>query len=472
MNDLIQLIQFLSDDEVGGFLAFAKARTKRTDTKNIDLFHLLKAGVRTGLDEKIYGKTNKNALYALKNRLKQSLVDFIAIHAFENGHKVQMTTLRLLLASRVLLENGSYKLGFATLSKTEQLCGEADLFTVRHEVYLTWLEYSHHSKKLDIEAISERFLYNKKLMAQSDQISLLFAKHKNLPATAYDLSKYRESTKVIKIDASLGFKSLLELLELYTDAASQAGSYQLIINEINAIETVFNQKSRPKYDSTHYRDVKILIAFSRYRLLEFKQAKSYLHELLNEVDERSTSYLRLIIIDALCECFTGHLDEALDLLSKIKNPQMDAQCVRAMCYLLKNEPQQSLRHLNKLRHTDAYYSKSYTQSIIIKKNLLLLLIYIDLGNVNLIESQHRRLQKDFKSIKKHEEQRIVQFIKLALSIYNNPDSGMNESIKEQVDQLVLSNNPEDVFAITFYAWLRARASQSDFYGILLGLVRS
>ena len=101
MDELIDIIAFLSERERQRFIQFQQTRNQRGDTKNTELFRLLCKKSYANLDTIIYGKPAKNSLYALTKRLKDSLIEFVAIRNFEEESSEEMYILRGLLAARV-----------------------------------------------------------------------------------------------------------------------------------------------------------------------------------------------------------------------------------------------------------------------------------------------------------------------------------------------------------------------------------
>ena len=471
MNDLIDLINSLDKATVREFLAFAKTKNKRHDVLNIKLFHLIKTGEYQNLDLKLYGKPNKNALYALKKRLQSSIIEFLAFTGFENDQKSEMTCLRMLLSARLLLERGFYTLGYKTLQKAERLAHETDLFSVLHEVYLTFLQYAHRFPKVSIDRIQNSFKFNKAQLDHADQIALLFSTHKTSLAI-YDIHYYRKqlARNEIRISSALSFKNLYELLEIFTDLASLDGNYNSIRDEVFAIENAFSDKKVPISYSGYFFDLRFLLALSYFRISNFNKARGFLSKVDHHIRGSKERYQNIKILQSLCLNYTGHPEKAIGNISDITNPTLYAQCVLAMFYLQQEQPQDALRQLNKLNHRDSYYEKLYSKTLVLQKNVLLLLIYVDLDNINLIESQITSLRKKSNQVKELKEQRISTFLKLVTDYHNNRKVINSTLFKKRIEQISDNEFPEDVFAISFYAWLKSKVLKKPLYEITLELV--
>ena len=102
-------------------MRYQEKKNRRSDVKNNELFRLLRKGITTDLDLHLYGKASKNNLYALKKRLYDSLIDYIASKSFEGETNEELSILKYLLASRIFFENKHYKIAFKTLAKAENM---------------------------------------------------------------------------------------------------------------------------------------------------------------------------------------------------------------------------------------------------------------------------------------------------------------------------------------------------------------
>jgi hypothetical protein len=80
MTDLNEIVSTLSYEDQQHFIAYLERKNKRADTKNIQLFKLLVANELSSKDIclKLYRSPNKVAYHALRKRLNQSIIDFIA----------------------------------------------------------------------------------------------------------------------------------------------------------------------------------------------------------------------------------------------------------------------------------------------------------------------------------------------------------------------------------------------------------
>ncbi len=469
-DDLIRLIQDLNEAEVVGYLAFAKARTKRTDAQQIKLFNYFRKSSQNDLSTRLYGKKGDNAYYALKSRLQQSLVEYLAIQGFETDQRAEMETLRLLLAGRKLLQRECYSLARKTLKKAEKLAKDSEEFNLLHEVYLTMISAAHFMK-INAGELKSAWEANRVLIAKNDRLALLFMDFKTNP-DAQRLKTLRKlfSELEIEISSDLSVESLYEILDLYTDAASREGNYHFITAELEIVEKALISKHPSLLNTHYYYDSLFLLALSFSRITQFDRALHYL-SLLQKSDKQFKSRVdEVIMLQALCNNYLGKAMEAIKNLEQAALDRLDAKCLLASFYLQQGQPEKALRQLNKLKHQDLYYERHYTVQLVVKKNLLLLLIYVDLKMENLVDSQLRKIQRKRTTLEKIGEKRILDFLKLILMF--NYNRNISKTFMYKLDELTTSNFAEDVFAMSFYAWLKSKSENRPLYELTLELVQN
>ncbi len=480
MNDIKLVIDSLSEEDVSGFLAFAKARNKRSQTHNLTLFKLLRSGKTRDLDLAIYGRSNPNALYALKNRLQNSLIEFIAIQGFKHGQKEEMSILKWLLAARILLEKGHYKMGRRLLEKCESHAAQNELYPLLNEILLTLLEFAHHDKDIHFNDLQNRFQDNLSALKTSNTIAQLFAIYKNvpegLPSNKVDYINLYLSENQVSINKKLSFKNLFQLLEIATDAATSAGNYYGITAFVNTIYQVTRDKKEliPK-NLWHYLECLFLIALTHFRTRDFNRSQQILDELAVHLKTQNNSYQnhfqeRVQLLNSLCLHFSGNRIVALEVLSTFRKPSFETTLIKTLCIFQNGDPAAALKVLNKLNRTDAYYEKSHAPALLLKKNLLEVLLFIDLNKWDLADSRLASLRKKQKSIPAVTDPRTLAFIKILVDYCADPQLVNRMRFEKSLDQLSINDYEEDVFAISLYAWIKAKFKREHWYDTTLELV--
>ena len=100
---------------------------------------------------------------------------------------------------------------------------------------------------------------------------------------------------------------------------------------------------------------------------------------------------------------------------------------------------------------------------LIKKNLIHLIVLIELEKVDLVYQHFQSFYKRFGTrLKNAGEERILQFTKLVKAYYDHPEESNSEKLKHQLETSFLSDpeKPADILMLGFYAWIKSKVYQS------------
>ena len=145
MNNISAIVLELTTEEQQRFVTYLEKNNKRADTKNIRLFKLLTTNEFSSQEicDKLYKGNNRNAYHALRKRLYQSLIDFVANVSLEEENSIDMQIIKYILASRAFLHQGQFRVAYNILNKAETLANEHYLFALLSEIYHTQIQYSY-----------------------------------------------------------------------------------------------------------------------------------------------------------------------------------------------------------------------------------------------------------------------------------------------------------------------------------------
>lgn len=483
MNDLIMLIYSLNDDDVAAFLAFAKARNQRTDVKNIKLFQLLQKGARRDLDIKIYGKPNKNALHALSNRLKESLIEFTAIQGFSTESQEEMQLFKLVLAARIFLEQGQFSLGFKTLHKARLKAQLLDLYAVLQEVYQTHIQYVHLDTKNDLEDIVIAYQNNEQLYLKESRMVMAYATVQKAlkahPPNIFEEIKKQMDRFDISIDQSLSFKSLYQLMNVATEAATLKSDYAGVTIFMNHVyDIVENKKHLADKHLYYHLEIIYLMAGTCFRNRDFTRSQELLDQFDVEMQKQNGKFKRQFheryqLLKALNLNYTGEAHKVLKELNEIKKPSLSTRLAHVMVLFQQEKLNLARKTMKELYHSDVFYEKKEGFLWVIQKNILEILIYIELQQPDLVESRMKSFMKRFKKrLEQINEHRVISFMKLLQFYFDKPYEITNDEFLTKVEQSFewKTANQEDIFVMSFYAYLKAKMENKTMYQTTLELV--
>ena len=127
--------------------------------------------------------------------------------------------------------------------------------------------------------------------------------------------------------------------------------------------------------------------------------------------------------------------------------------------------------LNRFKHTDSWYEERLGIDWMIKRDLLSLINYYELEYIDLVHSQLRSFKRKYKKIILSEV-RLERFIKVFSQIFNDPTIVKKANFRESVMSqfTVDSLKDEDIFMVSFFAWIKATLDGSKLYETTLALL--
>ncbi|WP_299443432.1 hypothetical protein [uncultured Aquimarina sp.] len=492
MNTISSIIATLSSEEKRNFINNLKQKNKRNDTKNIQLFKLLDTSSDTkNLDIQLYGKSAKGAFHALCKRLHDSLIDFIATKSFESETSEEMEILKLLLSSRIFFEQKQYKIALKTIKKATLKAKTYDLFSILHEIYYTKIQYAHVDPDTSLESLIHDFRHNQKLLQQEENLNLFYASIQNkLTQNRDDITKtIRDSLEKfdISITNDMTFRSLFKLLEIINQAANVTRNFHSILS---FVEKTYQQiESKEQLTDKHlFYHIQILyyVANSYFRNKNFSTSQEYLKSMeLQMIKQREKYYKRFFpqfkLLKALNQHYSGETEKASLALEnfnyyKFKDQTtyiLDLKLTLIVFYFQQSRFKEALRLFNELHHSDTWYTEKAGIIWVIKKNLTEILLHIELDHLDVVESRIKSFRKKHRTyLKNNNENRVLEFLSLAMAYYLNSDTIETDSFLSKIQKSLIQNSPdqEDIFAMSFYAWLKARVLKSDVYQTTLEVV--
>ena len=497
MIDLNLIIGTFTKEDQQKFIAYLQLKNKRKDTKNIELFKLL---TKSDLDSKsiykqLYHTDNSNAYHALRKRLFQSLIDFTANKNLEDENSIDMQIIKYILASRTFLLQKNFDMAYKILDKAERIADEHLLYPILNEIYHTKIQYAPNYPKIDLEKLIIKQKENQEKHQLEDQLNIVYAKLKHtLNAISRqgkvidleaELQDILHSTN-IELTASLSFKSLYQILAVVNISAFVTNSYFKI--EEFVLKSYKILKSKKDTDKQLYYQIHIvyIIANTLFRNKKFEASLEYLNEMKELMHLKKEIYhkdfiLKWTLVRALNLNYSNHQNAAIELVKSIISKKyndieslLDLHLSLLMFYFQKEDFSAAKSILAKFYHTDKWYIEKAGIDWVIKKNIAEILLYIELGEDDLIYSRIKSFRRQYtKYLNDIDQNRILVFLIFAEDYYNNPRKATSLSFKEKIKKAFTWNtvNQEDIFVISTYAWLKSKIENTKLFDTTLQLIK-
>ncbi|WP_103864443.1 hypothetical protein [Aquimarina sp. I32.4] len=492
MHTISSIIRTLSDEEKRSFVSLLRQKNKRNDTKNIQLFKLLDTTTaHKDPDIIIYGKRSKGAYHALCKRLHDTLIDFIASKSFEGETSEEIEIIKLLLVSRLFFEQKQYKIGFKTIAKAEQKATTYALFSILNEIYYTQIQYAHLNPLSSLDKLLISFNYNKAALQQEENLNLFYATIQHeLLLQKQDIVLVIKNTLArfgISITRDLTFRSLFKILEITNKTANITREYYSILPFVEDIYRQIDAKEMLR-DKHMFYHIQILyyVANSYFRNRNFTVSQQYLLIMRNHLGNHTHKYHKRFLpqytlLQSLNLNYTGQAKEAIAMLENFEYDKykdqiaylLDLKLSLIVYYLQQTQFKEALGTLNDFYHSDQWYTDKADITWVIKKNLIEIILYIELDHIDLVESRVNSFRKKHGVyLKKNNETRVLEFLKLAMSHYRKPEAVITAEFKNKIQNSLTPSNrgQEDLFDMSFYAWLKSRIEGTNLYETTLFLI--
>ncbi|APG64541.1 hypothetical protein LPB136_03805 [Tenacibaculum todarodis] len=498
MINLKEVLSTFTEDKQQELLSYLDKKNKRKDAKNIQLVKLLLSDrlSSTEISDKLYGKQNKAALHALRKRLFQSLIDFTANLSIKEENSIDMKLIKYILSARNFLLKGQIKVGYQILDKAIIIANEYQLFTILNEVYHTKIQFAHLNKDLNLEEIISLFKQNQQQLLLEENLNIAYAQiRKNLVEyqqnkSKLDIKQLIEKVLVnhnIIISDSLSFKSLYQIIQITSISSAQKFDYHNIESFIiETYQIIKNHVSKDKQINYHL-EVLYLISNVFFRNKKFNESQKYLKLMLFYMNEDNKKYFKdykpkYDLLLALNLNYTKNQGKAIALLESYvdkKNidlvAQLDFYLSLIVFYYQHKSLDKARKLLSKFYHTDKWYIEKAGIVWTIKKNLIEILLQIDLGNIDLVDSRLKSFKRNyFSNLTEINQERVITYLKLVEIYYKNPDIATSKDFHAKVETSFnwIDTNKEDIFMMSFFAWLKAKMTKQDVYLVTLNLINN
>ncbi len=489
MTNLNAIIKALSSDEHKQFVVFLEKKNKRNDTKNIQLFKLLAHDELSTeqICQKLYSSNQKDAFYALRKRLHQSIIDFIANNSLEDENSIDMQIIKYILAARSFLIRSHYKMGYKILDKAENLAEEYQLFTLLNEIYHTKIQYAHANHSVSIDDLIEKFNENQQKYNLDEQLNIAYAKIRQaINTVTYEgvvldfqtLTAQIFEEHNISINDSMSFKSLYQLITIVSISAFATKEYLKIEPFlINTYQIIKEHKAKEKQLYYHIH-VLYMIANALFRNKKFEESLNYL-ELMHDsmLDQRKKYYsfflLKYNLLLALNHNYNYQQEKAIEILEPFitkKHPDLDSLLDIYLSlitfYFQKGEFKKAWSLFTKFYHTDKWYIEKAGKEWTIKKNLIEVLLHLELNHIDILESRLLSFKRNYYPyLKEIKQERVISYLSLVENYYKNPEKVTSEVFKNRVKDSFkwIDTEKEDIFVMSFYAWLKSKMIKKPLY---------
>lgn len=496
MTDLNQIITTFTQENKKKFINYLHKKNKRTDTKNIALFQYLNNSTLNSkaICIKLYGTEKQNAYHALRKRLYQSIIDFTANTSLHDESSINMQIIKYILAAKSFIQQKQFKVAYKILDKAEKVANEHTLFSLLNDIYQIQIQYAYSLPNLALKPLILQFKNNQEKLQKEAALNIVYAKVREALNRATYHGKIIDFKAIIDKNLkeqfssttnTLSFKSLYQLVSLASFSVFITKDYIKIEPYlISTYKSIINHKNKDKQLFYH---IQILhtIANTLFRNKKFKESLQYLKSMhhymhLKQGKHYNTFSLKYHLLLALNLNYNNKPQIAIKTLQPLiikKHPDLeswlDIQLALLVFYFQQSKFKKARHILISFFHTDNWYTEKAGKEWVIKKNLIEILLYIELKNTDLVDSKLLSFKRIYYPyLKSINQTRVTTYLDFVNTYYKTPENITSLHFKNKVEKnfIWLETYKEDIFVISFYSWLKGKMTKTDTFAVTLQLI--
>jgi hypothetical protein len=490
MDSLQEVIHSLDSEQQKEFVSFIHRNKYRKGRKDLQLFNLLKQEKEWSAQEIVQQlkTTNTNAYHTIRKRLFSHLADFVVLQSTSSDASTTSHTNAIIGVVNYLFDKSLVKQAWKYLLLAENIAHENELRDLLNTIYLLQISKCHLQSKIDIGSLVQKYeanqielhlnerlqiasslIRNRLLQDKQDGINANFDKLVQLALKELAIDKKVLKTPKINLE-------FVKIIRSGIIAQKDFSQFEPFI-----LSTYNDLYSNPNKESNAVVKAEFLyiIAHTLYRNKKFKLSLSYLNELSSTLTRCSASnakqyHAKMELLKAGNLMFSKQLHEALKCLfslEKSKNLSAEEKAITTMnigiYHYLENDMKKAQQKLRDFTHSDAWYKKTMGTEWLFKKYLMEIILFVDLKQIDIVESRIRTVERTFKNLRNHPiYERAFGFLGLIKLYFSENDLKKLEAAIEK-NITFIPFEQEDLQAMTFYCWIRSKTLKKGFYETLL-----
>lgn len=499
MSDSIgEIVATLSPDEVTEFKRFIGHSRERGNGKDLQLLEMLLQENSPGKKElalRLYPDGNTVAYQALRKRLTRLLNRFIALKLMDNDLSNTSQVLSLVNMSRYLYSHNLPHQAWKYLRKAERAALGNDLFEILNTVYVMQIQQMPEGhKEFAQEEVLELWKANKTRLEKNEQGEIVLSIISKKILSAHSSGKYESIDSMVRDTLrELNFSDEYLLQPRFVYHLSSVNRKRLSLEKdyfnlepflINQYEAIKDQSGFQSKHNYYKLGFLYMICHTLYRNKKFKKAWSYYKQLekeLNTAPKVLTNEFgpKARLLGASLLLFRKEAQESLELLEQglISKEWTLSQKMRlnfivniGIVQFYRKQYSEAHKTLRLINHSDKWCEKIMGAEWVMKKNLMEVLLYFELEEFSLVDSRINYLFRSFRTLLQEPQYaRVKTYLKLLRQLATTPDKHGIEALADKVETSFEWNSiaQEDLQAMAFYAWLKAKLIRGEHYEVLL-----
>jgi hypothetical protein len=516
MDDLRTTLLTLSTDDRRDFGLFIQRQRRKTngrqDSRLYELLVQAKELNSSQLIQKLYpDEPNAVAYYALRKRLLRQLMDYLLLRQRQQDATAAASVRGQLTLAQYLFEAGIPRLAWNTLRKAEKLAHENEQYEPLNSVFNLQIQHADSPYAEPLTDILRRRHLNKKAADEEERANI-----------ADSLLRLRLREARVRGRAAVSFDAIMheilaeyDLQEAFARSPSLlcrlmsiARSAMLVRRDFTSfapfIERCYGLMERRHGFAPAQRGYQLkllyMLAHALYRSRRFAESVAYLEKgraILAAVSSRQLSEFnpRYTLLLAANYAFLRRNKESVSLLEKLLKTslamaeELTTRFQLTFHYFAEGNFHKANQALISLGRTDHWLEQHLGLEWLFNRNLGEMLIQVELGNPDLaltrLRALDRSIREQFPAVPAAPDapeptealpeggpyRPVLVYLGFVREIIEDPATARRADFVARVAGIpsFLSSENEDLQAMSFYAWLKARLLDRPYYEVLLEL---
>lgn len=497
MDFLEQSIQQLSTEEQSEFRSFLQKR-KRV-RKDLALFDILIRRREYSPHElvKKLQTTNLNAYHSLRKRLMKELYEFVVFKQLQSDASGASAVMGFISMTRFMLQKNLPDVARYFIRKAEVTATQLRQYDLLENTYNLMIEHGDLLQCPVDETIAKWQINSQKYQARQ-RLNIAYT------MIRFQLANARKSGRTLDMEELI--QRVFRDFEITVDDAntpefmykisSMARSGVISAKDYHRFEPfIMRIYSRLKksgaftrYDFEYDIGFQYMIAHALYRNKKFEEAEKWLDELESSKHSKSlrTSelYPKTIALRASIATYSGRNELAISIIrNALKNSRLRISLAErlnmtlnlSVYYFQAEDYKRANKTLLDIGHSDHWLEDKMGLEWRFKKNMIEVIIQIELMHEDIALSKILSIEKYYAQFfQQTAYSRARIFLAFIKQLVSHPEIITSQSFANEVRdaQMAWPEEKEDLQAITFFAWLKARMKKRNYYETLVEVMRS
>ncbi len=497
MDLLEQTIEHLSAEEQSDFKTFLqKQKENRKDLKLFELLASKKDYTPKALVTKLH-TTNLNAYHSLRKRLMKELFEFMVLKQLQADATRASSVMGFISMSQFMLKKNAPEVAAYFLKKAETHALLNQQFDLLDSIYHLYIS---HADKLDtnLNELIEKWQINTEKYKSQQRLSIAYSLIKQ------QLAEARKRGTVLDVEAIIN--SVFHDFQITPeDANAPEFMYKLVSMARSAVISakdyyrfepfivrIYTRLSKAGVFTRSTIDFQLgflyMMAHVYYRNKKFALAEEQLESMPKATSARtfynSEFFGKYISLKAAIATFSNRNEEAIALLKDTltdkslriaTTEKLNMQLNLAVYFFQNEEYKKANKTLLEISHSERWLEEKMGMEWRFKKNMIEVITQVELQHEEIALSKISFIEKHYSVfLKQPTYNRAKFFLSFIKKLINQPQIIRTKEFAEQVKaaQLALPEEKEDLQAITFFAWLKAKMQNKNYYQTLLEVMRT